>query len=181
MVQKILKNLSKDKILLGLLAGSLLFLLSFPLEKLRLVGEDTKSSVDAESVVSEKTEYKEKLEKELEALIGKVEGAGKVKVMVVLRDAGEKVVEKDVQTESSSHIENGAEGSLEENGSRQENTVMENGQTPWVSQEILPKVEGIAVVIQGGGSAVVQSKISSMLEALFGLPVHKIKVLEGNF
>lgn len=58
---------------------------------------------------------------------------------------------------------------------------MENDQVPWVSQELLPEVAGIAVAAEGGGNAVVKSEISSMLEALFGLPAHKIKVLEGNF
>ena len=125
---------------------------------------------------SSRLEYQQELEKELKTLLEKVRGAGQVRVMVILADSGEKVVEKDVQTESSS-----TDDTSEENYSLQENTVMENGQIPWVSREILPQVTGIAVVAEGGGNAVVQSEISGMLEALFGLPAHKIKVLEGDF
>ena len=179
-MQKRLKNLSKDKILLGLVVGILLFLLSFPLEKLDITGESEKSVKCSDSAALEAS-YKETLEKELEELLETVQGAGRVRVLVVLKDSGEKIVEKDAQTESSSTKESGGNGSFEENFSSQETTVLENGQAPWVSREILPEVTGIAVVAEGGGSAVVKSEISSMLEALFGLPAHKIKVLEGNF
>lgn len=180
-MQKLFKNLSKDKILLGLVVGVLLFLLSFPLEKLSFTEDSSGDSADSAFVPdAARTQYKETLEKELEKLLEKVQGAGQVQVLVILKDNGEKIVEKDVQTESSS-VSEGGEGAMEENFSSQESTVMENGQTPWVNREILPEVTGIAVVAEGGGSAVVKSEISSMLEALFGLPAHKIKVLEGNF
>lgn len=181
-MQKLFKNLSKDKILLGLVVGVLLFLLSFPLEKLSFTDESSKASEDSDLISDgAQTQYKETLERELEELLEKVHGAGQVRVLVIIKDNGEKVVEKDVQTESSSVSEGGEGSALEENFTNQENTVMENGQTPWVSREILPEVTGIAVVAEGGGSSVVKSEISSMLEALFGLPAHKIKVLEGNF
>ncbi len=42
------------------------------------------------------------------------------------------------------------------------------------SQEVL----GIIVSADGGGSAVVKAEISEAMEALFGLPPHKIKVLK---
>ena len=172
-----IKNLSKDKIVLALVVGILLFLLSFPLEKLSTVGSGSDEEKELQAISgSNRLEYQQELEKELKTLLEKVRGAGQVRVMVILADSGEKVVEKDVQTESSS-----TDDTSEENYSLQENTVMENGQIPWVSREILPQVTGIAVVAEGGGNAVVQSEISGMLEALFGLPAHKIKVLEGDF
>ncbi|MDD7391097.1 MAG: hypothetical protein PUG60_15865 [Lachnospiraceae bacterium] len=178
----VLKNLSRDKILLALVVGILLFLLSFPLEKLGSAGDTGDLSENQPSVSGDtRSQYQAELEKELKALLENVQGAGNVKVMVVLEDGGEKIVEKDVQSESSSSRDGEENGSSGENFSSQENTVMENGQTPWISREILPRVSGIAVVAQGGGNAVVKSEISSMLEALFGLPAHKIKVLEGDF
>ena len=178
----VLKNFSKDKILLGLVVGILLFLLSFPLEKLYSSGNgkaDTADSLKTSGTGS--LQYQKELEEQLEALLEKVQGAGRVKVMVTLEDTGEKIVEKDMQTESRSISDSGADGASEENYSSQESTVMENGQTPWVSREILPGVAGIAVVAEGGKNALVKSEISSMLEALFGIPAHKIKVLEGEF
>lgn len=178
----ILKNLSKDKILLGLVAGILLFLLSFPLEKLSTMGNGSGSSADSPAISGDsRLQYQQELERELKTLLENVQGAGQVNVMVILEDSGEKIVEKDLQTESRSANDSGTDSASEEDYSSQENTVMENGQTPWVAREILPRVTGIAVVAEGGKNAVVKSEISSMLEALFGLPAHKIKVLEGDF
>ena len=42
------------------------------------------------------------------------------------------------------------------------------------SQEVL----GIIISADGGGSSVVKAEISEAMEALFGLPSHKIKVLK---
>ncbi|MDO5409530.1 MAG: hypothetical protein Q4F21_03640 [Lachnospiraceae bacterium] len=209
MMQKFFKNPSRDKILLGLVAGILLFLLSFPLEKLSPGGENTgvKSGRESDITVDYRAQYKKNLEAELENLLETVRGAGKVKVLVILADSGEKIVEKDVQTESSSSggagnssrrngestgndgsNGNGAnsgigniDGDREEVFSRQETSVLENGQTPWVSKELLPQVSGVAVAASGAKSAVVKAEICNALEALFGLPAHKIKVLEGDF
>ena len=180
----ILKNLSRDKILLARVVGILLVLLSFPLEKLGSSGSDGDHGEDFPTVSGDtRSQYQAELERELKAILETVQGAGQVKVMVVLEDTGEKVVEKDVQSESSSVRDAGeSEGNTSEDSfSSQENTVMESGQTPWVAREILPRVTGIAVVAQGGENATVKSEISSLLEALFGLPAHKIKVLEGEF
>ena len=38
------------------------------------------------------------------------------------------------------------------------------------------RVEGVTVLAQGGGSAVVQKEITEVMEALFGIEPHKIKV-----
>lgn len=180
-MQKPFQNLSKDKILLALIVGILLFLLSFPLENLNLSGNTAQTKNTEDTLDTGDEAYKAQLERELEEMLEKVKGAGQVQVMIVLKDNGEKIVEKDVQSESSSVTSQGENAAVEEHFQNQENTVMENDQIPWVSQELLPEVAGIAVAAEGGGNAVVKSEISSMLEALFGLPAHKIKVLEGNF
>lgn len=41
-------------------------------------------------------------------------------------------------------------------------------------------VEGIAIVAEGGGSAVIVRNITEVVEALFGVETHKIKVIRGN-
>lgn len=41
-----------------------------------------------------------------------------------------------------------------------------------------PELSGIIISADGGGSTVVKSEISEAMEALFGLPSHKIKVLK---
>lgn len=41
-----------------------------------------------------------------------------------------------------------------------------------------PELSGIIISADGGGSSVVKAEISEAMEALFGLPSHKIKVLK---
>ncbi len=44
--------------------------------------------------------------------------------------------------------------------------------------ENMPEIEGVVVVAQGGGEPTVVSEITSAIEALLGVPAHKIKVLK---
>lgn len=45
-------------------------------------------------------------------------------------------------------------------------------------KSVYPELSGIVISADGGGSAVVKAEISEAMEALFGLPSHKIKVLK---
>ena len=49
---------------------------------------------------------------------------------------------------------------------------------PVVEKELAPEISGIVISAQGGGNASVQKEISEAMQALFGLPAHKIKVLK---
>ncbi|MGN0307750.1 MAG: stage III sporulation protein AG, partial [Lachnospiraceae bacterium] len=51
-------------------------------------------------------------------------------------------------------------------------------QVPYVVKEVSPLVEGVSVVAEGGGNAVVQKNITEVIQALFGIEVHKIKVVK---
>ena len=43
---------------------------------------------------------------------------------------------------------------------------------------MIPEVSGVVISADGGGSPIVQTEISQAMEALFGIPSHKIKVLK---
>ena len=45
-------------------------------------------------------------------------------------------------------------------------------------QEAYPEVTGVVISADGGGSQLVKNEISQAMEALFGIPSHKIKVLK---
>ena len=47
-----------------------------------------------------------------------------------------------------------------------------------LQDELTPEVAGIVISADGGGNASVRAEISEAMEALFGLPAHKIKVLK---
>ena len=57
---------------------------------------------------------------------------------------------------------------------------VENGseKQPYVTKEVLPKVEGVLVVAEGGDDPRVISDISDTVMALFRVEAHKIKVVK---
>ena len=68
-------------------------------------------------------------------------------------------------------------------GSREssESTVFsqsDGDETPFVNKEILPKIDGVLIVAEGGADASVRKNISEAVEALFGLDAHKIKIVK---
>ena len=51
--------------------------------------------------------------------------------------------------------------------------------SPYVTRETAPEIEGVLVVAQGAGSSSVKTEIYEAVQALFNVPAHKIKVLKG--
>ena len=63
---------------------------------------------------------------------------------------------------------------------KDENTIYykdsSGAQYPYVLSEIMPEIEGVAVVADGGDSPVIKEKIINLIKALFGLEINKIMV-----
>ena len=115
------------------------------------------------------------LERRLEETLSLIDGAGKVRVMITLKDTGEKVVEKDVSRRSDT----GADGA--QNTDLSQSSVYEkegSKETPYISNELTPQVEGVLVVAQGGGNSIVKQNILQSVMALFPLEAHKITIVK---
>lgn len=181
------KRWRKDQWLIVFLAGVLLLVIAMP------TGSKKEDSKEASSYVLENIQdqgstdtysYEEQLEIRLEEILRAIEGVGQVQVMITLKNNGEAVVEKDVE---SSYSTNGNVESEEPEQTIQrqssETTIYEN-QTeeagPFVSKENAPEVEGVLVVAQGGANAVTAQNISEAIQALFDIEIHKIKIVKMN-
>lgn len=123
------------------------------------------------------------LERRLEKFLSCMDGAGRVKVMITFSSSEEQVVEKDAPSGSVSQTsENDGAGGSRSVMTRQtqESTVYVTGrdgtQSPYVSKTLSAQVEGVTVLAEGGGSRAVQKNITDVIEALFGIEAHKIKV-----
>ena len=171
------RGLSKNQLLIGGLAGLLLLVVAIPTEqgrkqepKQETRAEEGGAAAGADSSSSS---------------LGEMDGVGKVEVMITTQDGGERIVEKDI-TRSSQEVSE-EDGTLKR-GTResqyQEGTVFsqENGAAgePFVSKEVVPRIEGVLVVAEGGGNAKVAKNISDAVLALFPVEVHKIKVVKMN-
>ena len=165
-----------------LLAGLLLLVIALPTGGGSTGGteeaktEDTaRTAADADSLEA----YTRNLEERLSETLSKVQGVGEVSVMITLSSTGEKVVEKDRETSSEQSGDGDSQNSTRSSSS--ETTVYTgDSQTPYVSRELVPRIEGVAVIAQGGDDPVTVEAITEAVEALFGVEPHKIKVMKSS-
>ena len=173
-----IKNLhiSKDKLLLLLLAGVLLVIVSLPVKgksdsSQNGAADSTAGTVSAAEKVTAETDsvqdYARSLETELEQILSKAEGAGKVKVFITLKDSGELIVEKDTKTGEAASEETvifakGSDGAL----------------TPYVTKRIYPAISGVLVLAQGASDARVAAAITEAVSTALGIDINKIKVMK---
>lgn len=134
---------------------------------------------NAESIVSD---YAAEQEEKLEKLLSSVEGVGKVEVMLTFVSSEELVVEKDAPVVRSNTVEKDGE-----NGTRTitqyehgDSTVFRSSSgesEPYVIKTLNPRVEGVLVVAEGAGDGTVNRNITEIAQALFGVEVHRVKVV----
>ena len=106
-------KLNKNHLVVLLLVGILLIVIAIPTDKEEIqMGSDTN------------------IENRLEEVLGEIEGAGNVQVIITYQED--------------------------------------------------EKVEGVAVVCEGGDNAVTVQSITEVVQALFDVKPHKIKVIKGN-
>lgn len=182
-----LKKISKTHLLIAALLGILLLVIAIPVEdKEKEEEEETripKSSTSSEAATDNNT-YRKNLERQLEDILGAMEGVGRVRVMVTMKDDGESVVEKDItKTEEQSSEEDsaGTKRAGSTSDSREETVYIQgdsSNSTPFVSRQVNPRMEGVLVVTQGGNSPVVIKNISEAILALLPVEAHRIKVVE---
>lgn len=182
-----IKKWKKDQFLIALLTGIFLLVIAIPTGSPK---ETESQKNEGETYVAgNKTEtngesYVEQLEERLEKVLSQVAGVGKVKTMITLETTEEKVVEKDEPVSKSNTTESDSQGGNrknEEYTSSEETVFMEQedgSRVPYVRTTIEPKIKGILVIAQGGGTVSVEKNISEAVMALFSVEAHKIKVMK---
>ena len=124
--------------------------------------------------------YEKEMEQRVREILENVEGVGKVDVMITLRSTSEKVIHVDQEKSRSSTDETDSAGGVRrqmQEEIRDEALTSGDGQ-PVVEKELEPEILGVVISAEGGGNASVCQEISEAMQALFGVPAHKIKVLK---
>ena len=176
------KKLKRSDWLILVLAGILILIIALPTDtKEKKQAEKSKENISKENNTMEAS--KDEIERKLEDILEKIDGAGDVKVMITYQDSGTQVVEKDKNTSENSLEESDSTGGVRSTKEQQlqESTVYEDadaGNTPFVSKELLPKVEGILIVASGGDNQKVKQNISEAGLALFQVEAHRIKIVK---
>ncbi len=170
----------KDLMIVIVIIGVLFAVLAIPTAGDK--EEDMATEVHTDTSIYDSGDYQEELEKRLEEILSKMDGVGKVKVMITLEASSKEVVEKDWSTSQSTN-QNDMEIQTGTSVSKEETTVYADtnaGNIPYVIQEIYPEVEGVLVVAEGGDNSYVNLAITDAIQALFGIDVHKIKIVKMN-
>ena len=168
-----MKQLKKEQIWIMILFGILLLVISIPVPQ--------QEKGEKKEVPVQKVEVQgENLEEQLEEILQKMNGVGRTEVLITYKDQGRVVVEKDetiseeVVEESDSSGGNRKTTRIE----RGDETIYAENELPYVIQTMMPAVEGVLVVAEGGGNEAIKKKIEGIIVALFGLETHKISIMK---
>ena len=180
-----LRQLKKSDWIAIALTGVLILIIAMPLSPKQSDSESTAEQetaaavLDSGSTQDSQNVYAAAMEKRLKHVLGQMEGVGETEVMITLSDSGETIVEKD-QKEQRNRIEESDAGGGTRTTTEETTVYVENGseKQPYVTKEVLPKVEGVLVVAEGGDDPRVISDISDTVMALFRVEAHKIKVVK---
>lgn len=189
-----LKN--KNNLLIILLCGVLLLVIAIPVENGKKEGDGQGSATGGSDyaglpedgggdlLLPEETQsYCAYMESKLEEALSQMDGAGKVRVVISLKSSEEKIVEKDRPVTRSETSETDSQGGNREvsNTDSGETTIYssEGGASqPYVVKTVLPEIEGVLVLAQGAGTGNVSKNISDVIQVLFGIEAHRIRVVK---
>lgn len=128
------------------------------------------------------------LETKLENILTKINGVGKVKVLITYSESNKVQPIFNENYKVSNTTENddsGGKRTIEETDKQKEVVFKENndGTKEPVTQSIIsPKIEGAVIAAQGANNAEIKARIIQAVEAATGIANHKIQVfeMEGN-
>ncbi|MCC8067627.1 MAG: stage III sporulation protein AG [Clostridiales bacterium] len=185
-----MKNGKKDAWIILLLFGILLVVITWPSdnENSEFLQDFTSKEqetdvVEANAKAAGTENLTTELEARLEQILSQVDGIGETKVMITLKSDGRKVVEKDTaQSEAKEESAMESESSYSMQAGSSESTIYEKdsagNETPFVTEELAPEIQGVLVIAQGAKNSTVAAEITEAVMALFGVEAHKIKVMK---
>lgn len=145
----------------------------------QLANQDENNS----SNISANDEYT--LEEELEEVLSKISGVGQVKVLITYSQTSEVVPmynEKYTESTTQEADTNGGTRTIQQSDNSKEIIYEEQSGTkvPITKKVILPKIEGAIVIAEGANNTNLKVNIIQAVEAVTGLPTHKVQVFEMN-
>lgn len=126
------------------------------------------------------------LQTNLENILTKISGVGKVNVLITYSQSSEVVPLYDETTSETSTEETDTSGGkrVTTDTNKQKQAIMQentSGEKGVITQKtVSPKIEGAIIIAQGGDNANVKTQIIQAVEAATGLATHKIQVFKMN-
>lgn len=131
---------------------------------------------------SEVLSYQEKQEKDLERILGKINGVGSVDVVINFQSSEVKVPAVDNSSQKSTTEESDSEGgtrvnSQETDGDKIVMSNSSNGSEPVILKTEKPEVLGVMVVAEGAEDSKIKYEITKAISSLYNISVDKVNVL----
>lgn len=173
-IKKIIEEKGIKPLIIIMIIGVLLIIIASPSKK--NIKKDDKKSISGINEDKDDESYKKELEEELVNIIKRVNGVEDASVMITFKSSSEEVILKDVPYDKE---ENKDEKAYSE---KEETVIIEDdggNSHPYIVKKIKPQVEGIVVGIKSS-TDVIEREIMDVVQVLFDIPVHKIKIVKIN-
>lgn len=170
-VLKKIKNIKISKKNIILIVGAMLVTVLLLISELS--GTDSAETFSNDDTAEYSTQYIARTEKNLEALLEEISGAGKVRVMLTLENCYENVYAKGYTEKQDSDADSSKQESEEEYIIVKKGT---NNEDCLVVKVYEPTVKGVAVIAEGAGNAQVKNAITQTVCALFDIDSTKVSV-----
>lgn len=108
-------------------------------------------------------------ERQLEAILSQISGAGRVEVMITYYGGSEQSLAYELKSED------------EEKSRQVDKRAVMSGSDPVIVQELYPEAKGVIVVAQGAGSAEVKRALTEAVVAAMGVGASKVRVYKSAF
>lgn len=148
--------------------------------------ESKQDKTDTTKVLAQtSSSQQDDLESNLEDILETINGVGKVKVLIKYSESSTVVaMYNETISESITKENDGNGGSKDVKESENKKEIVytdEDGTNkPITEKVVMPVIEGAIITAQGASNANIKTSIVSAVEAVTGLPVHKIQVFEMN-
>lgn len=145
--------------------------------------ETTTSKQLASTTKASQTSSNDEVQTNLENILSNIDGVGKVKVLITYSQSSEVVAMYNENSKNSTVEEKDSGGgtrtTTQTDISKDIIYQEENGEkTPITQKVVSPKIEGAIITAIGAGNGTVKNNIVQAVEAVTGLPTHKIQVFE---
>ena len=142
-------------------------------------GDDTLSASAGE--VFDYNEYSQRLEDKVEKIVESIEGAGKCSVMITLEKTEEYVffTEEKISTNTEEETAQDKTKQTIESDKETKAGVVENrnnGNDVLVTTTLMPQVGGVVVICEGGGSVLVQERVTNAVATALNISHNKVFV-----
>lgn len=142
-----------------------------------------KKSTDTPEVsLDEKTTaaYEAEIEKAIAELVASIDGVGKSKIMVTLKNGVEYVYAKEEKQNSDTTNGSGSDQTVQQRDNYEQKTILvedSNGRkTALIKTTLEPTVKGVVVVCEGGDDILVQQRVTDAVKTALGIGANNVCV-----